>query len=218
MPLRIFLSTLFIISVTAFAGIDSAPSEETQVASSISIANIVEYQDKSSMGASCPNPGRMDRLCQYLRDKNIDLRPDSDYTYEFQRIVYEASCVNYINDTEEEISLKVNIMWNLYGAHLRCGPMGTPPTGSPLRYSIHVLFDEFIREAISLWKLDLNQLENGMTMLDYLDDRIARSSGAVKEKFKGYRDSFIQMGAKRKSELGSDTQNLPDGVNKQHQE
>lgn len=217
MPLRIFLSTLVIISTTAFGGVDAALREETQVASSDSIKNIVKYQDKSK-SLSCPNPGRMSALCGYIREKEKDATPNSDYTYSFQRIVYEASCVDYMNDTDEEISRKVNAMWDRYGANLRCGPMGTPPTGSPLRYSIHIFYNEFITEALSLWKLDLNKIENNMTMLDFIDDRIAHSSGITKKNLESYRDSFIQMGAKRKSELGSDTKNLQDGVNKQQQE
>ena len=202
MPLRLLALLLISFSATTFAKVDEPTPlcDPNRLNNHESINTIVALQN-SIAESSCPNPGRMDHLCQYLRDKNIDNRPDSDYTYEFQRIVYEASCVDYIADSEEEISRKVNSMWNRFGANLRCGPMGTPPTGSPLRYSIHVLFDEFIREAISLWKIDLNKLENGMTMLDFIDDRIAHTSSALKPRLESYRESFIKMGAKRSSEL-----------------
>lgn len=158
---------------------------------------------------ACPNPGRMDRLCQYLRDKTKDQTPNSDYNFEFQRIVYDASCVDYVGDSDEEISEKVNAMWDRYGESLRCGPMGLPSTGSPLRYAIHVSFNEFITEALSVWKLDLNKIEDGQTMLDFLDYRIERSSGAVKRDLQLYRESFISAGAKKRSQLQAGTPENP---------
>ncbi len=155
----------------------------------------------SSAGKQCPNEGRMSRLCQFLDSKSKDTDPDSDYTYGYQRVVYEASCVDIINDSDEAIAEKVRAMWSQHGASLRCGPMGVPATGSPLRFAIHTGFHDFIIDALHTWRLDLNGLENGQTMLDFLDERISRSSGDFRTKLEGYRMSFIRLGAKKAEEL-----------------
>lgn len=201
MPLRLILITA-LLTTSAFARVDEPTPlcDATRMASSEPINTIVALQS-SIMNSNCPNEGRMNRLCQYLRDKTKDQTAKSDYNYTFQRIVYESACVDYINDSDEEIAKKVNAMWNRYGANLRCGPMGVPATGSPLRYAVHVFFNEFITEALSVWKLDLNRLENGKTMLDFIDERISTASGVAKRDLEAYRRSFLEMGAKKSSEL-----------------
>jgi hypothetical protein len=155
----------------------------------------------SSAGKQCPNEGRMSRLCHYIYSKTRDPEPHSDYAYGYQRIVYEASCVDFANDSDETIAEKVRDMWARHGQHLRCGPMGVPATGSPIRYAIHTDFHDFISDAVGMWRLDLNGLENGQTMLDFVDERIAKSSGALKSNLEGYRRSFIRLGAKKAEEL-----------------
>lgn len=150
---------------------------------------------------NCPNPGRMDRICHVLGSFDEDPDPNSNYHYLYEKIVDEAACVDPENDSKEVVAQKVNAMWDLYGANLRCGPMGTPPSGSPLRFAIHRYFNDFISKAISQWKLDLNKIENDMTMLDFLEYRIERAGPAAKKNLEAYRESFIRAGAKRKSEL-----------------
>lgn len=201
MPLRLILITA-LLTTAAFARVDEPTPlcDATRMASSEPIETIVALQS-SIMNSNCPNEGRMDRLCQYIANKAKDTMPNTDFNFTYQRIVYEAACVDYINDSEQEISQKVRSMWGRFGNNLRCGPMGVPATGSPLRYAIHTAFNEFITEAISLWKLDLNRIENGMTMLDFLDDRIAKTSGILKQDLLNYRQGFLRQGAKKANEL-----------------
>ncbi len=134
--------------------------------------------------------------------KSRDTTPNTDYSYEYQRKIYDAAGVDFINDTDEEIAAKVATIWQRERMNeIRCGPMGVPATGSPLRFAIYTAFDDFISDYLSLWRLDLNEIENEQTMLDFLDERIARSTGLLKENLERYRRSFIRAGAKRRSEL-----------------
>lgn len=145
---------------------------------------------------------KVGRLCQYLSMKSKDTTPDTEFTYEYERAIYDAAGVDYTNDTDEEIAAKVAAMWKRYRVNeQRCGPMDVPATGSPLRFAIYTSFDDFISDYLSLWKLDLNEIENGQTMLDFLDERISRSSGVIKENLERYRRGFVHAGAKRRSEL-----------------
>lgn len=202
MPLWILAFASLIFSLSTFARVDEPTPlcDPTRLGNNEPINTIVALQS-SIIESNCPHLGRMDRLCQYIESKSKDTTPNTDFEYNYQRIVYEAACVDYVNDSDEEIARKVNNMWNSYGDSQRCGPMGVPSTGSPLRFAIHTSFNEFITEAISFWKLDLNRIENGQTMLDFLDERIERSIGTMKTNLENYRRSFIQMGAKRSSEL-----------------
>ena len=193
---------LFLIATSALARIDDPHTQcdATRMTSSGPIETILALQNSISQ-SNCPNQGRMNAICIYIGDKSVDKTPDTDYNFNYQRIVYDAACVDYNNDSDEEIARKVRAMWKLYGDNVRCGPMGVPSTGSPLRYAIHTFFDEFITEAISFWQLDLNVIEYGQTMLDFLDYRIERSTGIVKRNLEVYRRGFIARGAKKRSEL-----------------
>lgn len=145
---------------------------------------------------------KVGRLCQYISMKSKDTTPDTEFTYVYQRTIYDAAGVDYTNDTDEEIAAKVAAIWKRYRVNeQRCGPMDVPATGSPLRFAIYTSFDDFISDYLSLWKLDLNEIENGQTMLDFLDERISRSSGVMKENLERYRRGFIHAGAKKRSEL-----------------
>lgn len=201
MPLRLILITA-LLTTAAFARVDEPTPlcDSTRMASSEPINTIVALQS-SIMNSNCPNEGRMSRLCHYIETKSKETIPNSDYAFAYQRIVYEAACVDFNNDSDEEIAQKVRLMWARHGQNLRCGPMGVPATGSPIRYAIHTDFHDFISDAIGMWKLDLNRLENNQTMLDFLEERISKASGQVKANLEGYRRSFIRLGAKRRNEL-----------------
>lgn len=81
------------------------------------------------------------------------------------------------------------------------GPMGVPSTADPLKFAIDMSFDWFITEAISLWKVDLNRIDEHGTYLDFLEERIARASGSMRSNLESDRRSFIEMGAVRSQDL-----------------
>lgn len=191
-----------VVGLTLFAGLCCAGTAKAAPLASSNAATInVAAASQSSGQAQYPIPGRMERLCQYIGSKTKEEASDSIYTYEYQRIVYEAAGVDFLNDTDAEIVRKVQLMWAQYGAHLRCGPMGVPATGSPLRFAIHTSFEEFITDWLSVWKIDLNVIENGQTTLDFVEERISRASGLMKENLERYRRNLISAGAKRRSEM-----------------
>ncbi|MCR6663156.1 MAG: hypothetical protein NVV60_08420 [Luteimonas sp.] len=185
-----------------FPGMSAAADGNTPpdtAATAIPVA-LLAMQGQSSPQV-CPNPGMMDRLCSYIRNREKDNVPDSIYAYRYQRIVYEASCVDFINDTDDKIVQKVNAMWEIHGAHLRCGPMGNPATGSPLRYAMHTFFNDFMSEAFTMWKLDYNKVEDGETLLDYVERRVTETTATIQRDFINYRRILVSVGAKRASEL-----------------
>ena len=147
---------------------------------------------------------RIDRLCHYVESKSKTKDPHTAFEYDYQVIVYGAAGISsedWDTLTDEEISYKVQEVWDRYIIHQRCGPMGVPSTGDPLKFAIHTSFDWFITEAISLWKIDLNRVDEHGTYLDFLEERIAKSSGEIKTQLESYRRSFIEMGAVRARDL-----------------
>jgi hypothetical protein len=147
---------------------------------------------------------RIDRLCHYVESKSKTKDPHTAFEYDYQVIVYGAAGISsedYEILTDEEISHKVQEVWDRYIIHQRCGPMGVPSTGDPLKFAIHTSFDDFIREAISLWKIDLNRIDEHGTYLDFLEERIARASGSMRGNLESYRRSLIEMGAVRAQDL-----------------
>ncbi len=152
-------------------------------------------------------------LCGYIRNQEkIPADQNSEYTYIFQAVVYKAAGVteeDYANASDEFIAAKVSAIWESQIAPLRCGPMGVPATGDPMQYAIHLYFNDFLIEALNLWKIDLSRPTRPMaegtgTYLDFLDKRIAQNTGELRSRLENYRKSFIELGAKRTSELRVD--------------
>lgn len=162
-----------------------------------------------------PKANRVDRICQYIESKSRDRTPNTPYEYNYQRIVYPAAGISddeYLNGTDKEISRKVRLLWESEIRHERCGPMGVPSTGDPLRFAMHTHFNDFILEALSLWKIELNHVEHVIghqkaigTYLDAVDYAVDRAASVgaddIKKVYENYREALIMMGAKRASEL-----------------
>lgn len=169
-----------------------------------------QAQRESEQFTSGGRPG-VNRLCLYLASKARDDTPGSPFSHVYQRIIYHAAGVSddeYENGTDEEIGRKVSALWEREILHLRCGPMGVPATGDPLRYAMHIVFNDFIADALSLWQIDLNHVDKVIgtqtfigTYLDDLDHKVSITSGVTKRNYEAWRNSFIASGAKRASEL-----------------
>lgn len=146
-----------------------------------------------------------------MASKARDYTPGSPFAYVYQRIIYHAAGVSdeeFETGTDEEIGRKVGALWESEIRHLRCGPMGVPATGDPLRYAMHTAFNEFITEALSLWHIDFNRADKVIgtqkfigTYLDEVDHKISIMSGVSKRDFEAYRKGLIEVGAKKASEL-----------------
>lgn len=150
-------------------------------------------------------------LCAYLDSRRKDDHPGSPYTFYYERVVYEAagfSDAEFEAASDEEISRRVRAVWDDKIRHLRCGPNGIPATTDPFRFAVTLNFGDFIRDALSWWKIDLNRLHHDIgtqrftgTYLDEVDHKISISSGVAKSTLEAYRKSMIAMGAKRAAEL-----------------
>lgn len=150
-------------------------------------------------------------LCAYLDSRRKDDHPGSPYTFYYERVVYEAagfSDAEFEAASDEEISRRVRAVWDDKIRHLRCGPNGIPSTTDPFRFAVTLNFDDFIRDTLSWWKIDLNRLHHDIgterftgTYLDEVDHKISISSGVAKSTLEAYRKSMIAMGAKRATEL-----------------
>lgn len=181
------------------------------VAAGLALALSAPAQAASERGpAATWNIPNVSSLCGYIRNQEkIPAHQNSEYTYIFQAVVYKAAGVTeeeYANASDEFIAAKVSAIWESQIAPLRCGPMGVPATGDPLQYAIHLYFNDFLIEALNLWNIDLSRPTRPMaegtgTYLDFLDNRIAKSTGELRLKLENYRKSFIELGAKRTSEL-----------------
>lgn len=197
MYVRVLSGGALTLSVLFFAALKPAWSFAAPAKNSY-----ISVNSRNKNTNHCPYNPKVGRICQFISMKSRDTTPNTDLTYEYQRVVYDASCVDFEADSDAEIAQKVSIMWERYEVDsLRCGPMGVPASGSPLRFAIHTSFDDFISDHISLWKLDLNKVENGQTTLDFIDERVSKSNGLLRENLERYRRGFVRAGAKFAHEL-----------------
>lgn len=169
----------------------------------------VEVHAKSVLNVTnkltCPNNTNTELLCSTVSGMLEDKDPDSYYNYQYQRIIYEASCVDLGNDSEKLISQKVNKMWQKYGSSFKCNSTQFDVSnGSILKFAVAKGFSSFLFDAAQVWKIDLNQVDesDGRTLVDYLEKEIRRNQGNANEPvLKQYLKVLVDAGAKRKSEL-----------------
>lgn len=159
----------------------------------------------------CPNPGRMSRLCSQIGMGHLnDIKgPSKMGKYMFQQTVYEAACVTpeeWEDGPQEVVAKKVQAAWDKYGKHVTCENVMTTGGANILKYGVANVMDSFLENSVQLWKLPLNyykdDIDNGRTLLDYVDDQLAGPLGPkLREKFQYYRKLLIKGGAKKRSEL-----------------
>jgi hypothetical protein len=196
-------SSLFMVASLFTLSSFAAPTSLDCKANKIGIEdNLKELANVSRKIASegCPNSRGMKDLCSYIATASPDIDPNSNYQYYYQRVVYEASCVDWVNESEEDIARKVRAMWAKYGKDLRCPTMHGP--GHPIKYAAGRLFHDFVTEAVQLWGLDLNVIdEAGGTVLDFIEIEIKRTSGSSQRNMKEYYELMRKAGAKHRREL-----------------
>jgi hypothetical protein len=198
---------IFIFSWVLIASAEAAPTKsgaecKTETSVEKQASDLLKVAEKA---AGCPNKSKLSNLCNAVSFMRKDSDPDSSYMWEYQRIIYEASCVDYETASDEEIRKKVNAMWDKYEKELRCAANDFDVSnGSILKYAISKQFREFIAEAAQVWKVNLNRVDSqdGRTVLDYLEDEIKAHKGGPSEPIlRQYEKVLRKAGAKRKSEL-----------------
>lgn len=171
------------------------------------VSGVVWSADNVIEEKACPNERDLKVLCGQISGMVNDRDESNYYSYSYQEIIYEASCADFVNDSEEEIARKVNLMWNKYEKNMHCNsPQFDVQGGSILKFAVQKKFSDFLYEAAQLWKVNLNKVDvqDGKNLLDYVQGEIARNRGnAYEPTLKQYYEVLREAGAKHRFELSN---------------
>jgi hypothetical protein len=162
-------------------------------------AQVASAQDADA----CPNPKKLKNLCMFVGDQSAEPAPAGHYRYTYQRKIAEAACVDPAKDSKETQSRKIAAMWKQYESQLTCNNVQFDvQNGSILKFAAAMMFDPFIRDAIT-WGVPLDRVDaDGRTLLDYVRDHRDRNQGySVGERFGQYYDMLRKAGARHRDEL-----------------
>lgn len=155
-------------------------------------------------GQDYRGPKNLKSLCYWVDGRTKDLSPDGDFEYQYQRDLYEAAGITS-KDTDEEVVEKMRTFWKKWGPTLTCSNTKFDITnGSVIKFAVSSLFTPFLEDVVHTWKLDLNVIDvaDGKTILDYIEGQIVSSKGTTNEKtLIRYREVFVQAGAKHAKEI-----------------
>ena len=145
-------------------------------------------------------------LCASIASPLTELKPaHSSIRYQFESMIYAAADVKP-SDTDEQVNSKVRSFLDARMPQLLCSqPDFVPNNGNILKLAVSRQSSYFIRNALDVWKLDLNQVDatDGRTVLDHIvakRDSYSTSQQAWKT-FQRYYDRFRVAGAKTRAEL-----------------
>jgi len=143
-------------------------------------------------------------LCSSISDRAEDLNPQGRYSWAYQRMLMDASCVELAIDSEELIAQKISKMWKENEETLICNNTQFDiSNGSLIKFAVTVNFEEFLISAAS-WKVNFNKVDkyDGRTVLDYVQAHIDRHKGQpLESKLNQYYRMLREAGAKHRSEL-----------------
>jgi len=155
----------------------------------------------STLHQQCPERN-VGALCGLVSSQNRD--PDSGL-YEYQSVIYAASCVDPAAETPEDIRRKVQAFWVRYSDHLRCNTLNfSPSNGLLLKFAVARSSDRFLRDAVQVWRVDLNRIDpvDGKTVLDFIEDELVRNQQpAIQRRLRRYYGMLREAGAKHRREL-----------------
>lgn len=171
------------------------------------VSGVVWSADNVIGGKACPNERDLKVLCNQISGRVNDRDDSNYYSYSYQEIIYEASCADFVNDSEEEISRKVNALWERYPQHFYCAsPQFDLQGGSILKFAVKKGFSDFLYEAAQLWRVNLNRVDrdDGGTLLDYVRKEIELNKENANEPFlQQYYEVLREAGAKHRFELSN---------------
>ena len=128
-------------------------------------------------------------ICMYVGSREKEEGATGRYAWEYQRKIIAAAKVDTLKDNANIISQKISRMWNKYGDLLVCSNLQFDVSnGSVIKYAVNTMFDAFLRDMI-LWNVNLNKIDeaDGMTILDYIQQRIEKSKGqGTEQQLKNY--------------------------------
>ena len=189
---------LMMSSLSILAQEENCDPTPNSVKPLVAVANAVKV--------NCPNRAKLDQLCTAISLLKEDSDPNSEYLYQYQRIISEASCANFESDSKESIKTKVNVLWEKHQSDFICKniPGFDVNPGSVLKLAVRYQFKDFLVEAAQVWKVNLNKVDpaDSRTLLDYVQKELDLKKGTVNEPaLRQYYDVLRKSGAKHKSEL-----------------
>lgn len=152
-----------------------------------------------------PDPSKLAGICTSIFHNLQDASSPNNYTYAYERQIYEAAGVDFEADTQADARDKIQRLWIEQRHQLRCtGVNFRVPNGSILKYAIENRAWSILDNASRFWGVDLNLVDeaDGATVLDYLSDRIEDNFGSpIAITLSNYHDRLRRYGARHCDEL-----------------
>ena len=152
----------------------------------------------------CPKKQYLAQICNAVASET-PAQEGSAERYLYQTNILAAACVTADGGSESS-ARKIQHLWDREADSFHCSANEfNVPHGSILKYAVSRQSKAFLNDAIYTWKLNLNQVDasDGRTVLDYIDDEMAKvSRDNPRHKFlERYRKIFVSNGAKHASEV-----------------
>jgi hypothetical protein len=153
---------------------------------------------------TCPDPEKLTNICSSISSFDKDPTPRGEYSYMYQRKIYDAACVDFDKDSEAQIKAKIQKMWSSSDHKLKCHNLQFDVIdGNILKFAVRKRFKEFLEDAV-FWKVNLNRVDESdqRTVLDYVRDELSRTTNpSTRSTLEAYYTILRGGGAKHKSEL-----------------
>ncbi len=154
---------------------------------------------------NCPDVSKLVGLCASISSKRQDSSNPNQYSYAFERKIYEAACVNFDADDGITARKKIQTLWSNYPEQMRCQANNfNVQDGHILKYAVETRTFNLLDDATKLWGVNLNIVDptDNKTVLDYIQGKMIQYAGTEMEpELKRYYDKLKQYGAKHQADL-----------------
>jgi hypothetical protein len=158
--------------------------------------------------AGCPDLERLTNICSSIGGFVKDPAPRGEYSYMYQRKIYDAACVDLQKDSEALMKRKIQEMWRIDERQPRprmtCNNLQFDvASGNILKFAVRKRFQEFLEDAV-WWGVHLNRVDasDQRTVLDYVKDELDRTSHpSTRSTLQVYYNTLRRAGAKHRAEL-----------------
>ena len=197
------VTTFFLLSSSLVMAKDNAPCLDSTMIGGVAVSALASVAD--SMPSNCPNLSKLKGICVDISSKTTDLSNPEQYSYAYEKKIYEAACVDFTKDNAQIARQKLAALWDKHQDQFKCDSADFSVTqGSILKYAIEMKTYGFLDNAVKTWKLNLNYVDSSdkKTVLDYVETKLIQYRGTNAEPvLKNYYDILRRNGAKKSSEL-----------------
>ncbi|QDC36218.1 hypothetical protein [Sphingobium fuliginis] len=198
-------SLVYVALAGATTSVATTASYEQIDAGSAMLSSSASAREASSLDKQCPDLSKLTGICDNVYGRDRDNSDPENFSYAYERKIYQASCVDFKSDTQAEARQKIQALWRNHQDRLQCDGANFPvANGSILKFAVEMQATVFVTNATRFWGLDLNIVDqsDGKTVLDYTRDRIEAYRGTPAEStLRNYYSDFRRYGAKHASEL-----------------